>query len=101
MDFGLIGKKLGHSYSSFIHEQINKNGYELKELEENELSSFLSSKEFKGINVTIPYKEKVIEYLDEIDPVARNLHAVNTIINKKGKLIGYKLKIRYTNPMEN
>ena len=93
MDFGLIGKKLGHSYSSFIHEQINKNGYELKELEENELSSFLSSKEFKGINVTIPYKEKVIEYLDEIDPVARNLHAVNTIINKKGKLIGYNTDI--------
>lgn len=89
MKYGLIGKKLGHSYSKEIHERIFGEPYELCELSEEELETFLRKKAFRGINVTIPYKEKVIPFLDECDETARRIGAVNTIVRRDGKLIGY------------
>lgn len=89
MLYGLIGKPLGHSISPKIHALLGNKEYELLELEENEIESFLSKREFKGINVTIPYKEKVMQYLDYIDDNAKRIGCVNTIVNKDGKLYGY------------
>jgi len=89
MDYGLIGEKLGHSFSKIIHEQFGLYDYDLKEIPREDLDDFLKKKEFKGINVTIPYKEDVIKYLDLIDDNARAIGAVNTIVNDSGKLKGY------------
>lgn len=89
MRYGLIGGKLGHSYSKYIHERMVEGQYDLIPLNEDEFHVFMKLKEFTGINVTIPYKEKVIPYLDHIDPLARKIGAVNTIVNNKGRLTGY------------
>lgn len=89
MEFGLIGEHLSHSFSKRIHESVGKYHYEIKELSPNELSSFLMERNFKAINVTIPYKQSVIPYLDELDESATLVGAVNCIVNKDNKLIGY------------
>lgn len=89
MQFGLIGKTLAHSYSAEIHESIGDYRYELLELSETRLADFLKKRDFKGINVTIPYKEAVIPYLDEISESAREIGAVNTVVNRNGRLFGY------------
>lgn len=89
MEYGLIGEKLGHSFSKEIHESIKDYQYELKELNRDSFHEFMKQKAFKAINVTIPYKELVIPYLDYIDPAAKNIGAVNTIVNKDNKLYGY------------
>ena len=88
MEYGLIGEKLGHSFSREIHEKLRGYVYELKELRPEEVGAFLTAREFRGINVTIPYKETVIPYLDEIDDAAREIGAVNTVVNRGGKLYG-------------
>ncbi len=85
----LIAKKLSHSFSPMIHKELADYSYSLKELEENELELFFKKREFDGLNVTIPYKTEVIKYLDEISPEAEKIGAVNTILNKNGKLYGY------------
>lgn len=87
--YGCIGKKLTHSFSKEIHGKLADYPYELIELTEEELSPFMENKEFAAINVTIPYKEAVIPYLDYISPVAEKIGAVNTVVNKDGKLHGY------------
>lgn len=89
MRYGLIGEKLGHSFSREIHERIGKYSYELIELDVHQFDEFMTKKEFSAINVTIPYKEKVIPYLDWISEEANKIGAVNTIVNKGGKLYGY------------
>lgn len=89
MLYGLIGKSLIHSISPSIHKLLGNNDYELCELEEQDLELFFKKREFKGINVTIPYKVKVMQYLDEIDERALRIGCVNTIINQDGRLIGY------------
>ena len=94
MEYGLIGEHLPHSFSKIIHEKIGSYTgrpypYELKELEPEEVGSFLQAADFKGINVTIPYKQTVIPYLDGISGQARQIGAVNTIVNRGGKLYGY------------
>lgn len=89
MEYGLIGKKLGHSFSKEIHESIADYKYELCELTEEEFKVFMEKKDFKAINVTIPYKQQVIPYLTYIDPIAERIGAVNTIVNNNGKLYGY------------
>lgn len=89
MEYGLIGEKLGHSFSREIHNLLASYTYDLKELPKNELDTFMKSRNFNGINVTIPYKESVIPYLDEIDEAAKAIGAVNTIVNREGRLIGY------------
>ena len=89
MKYGLIGEKLGHSFSKIIHESIAGYTYELKEIAKEDLDAFMKEKDFCGINVTIPYKASVIPYLDYIDSAAEKIGAVNTIVNKDGKLYGY------------
>ena len=89
MEYGCIGEKLTHSFSKIIHGELFDYDYQLKELAKNELDGFMKRRDFKAINVTIPYKQSVIPYLDEIDGTAREIGAVNTIVNKDGKLYGY------------
>ena len=86
--YGLLGRKLGYSYSKLIYEYCGLE-YKLIEKEEDELDSFFKERKFKAINVTIPYKEKVIKYLDNLVGVASILKVVNLIINKGGLLYGY------------
>ncbi|MBQ8533529.1 MAG: shikimate dehydrogenase [Clostridia bacterium] len=88
-EYGLLGKKLGHSFSKEIHSYIGDYKYEPMEMDENELDEFLKSKDFKAVNVTIPYKQTVIPYLDEMTDAAKKIGAVNCIKNKDGKLIGH------------
>lgn len=89
MEYGLIGERLGHSFSKDIHGKIADYSYELKEIDKADLDEFMVTKDFKGINVTIPYKQDVIPYLDYVDPAALEIGAVNTIVNKDGHLSGY------------
>ncbi len=89
MKLGLIGKTLGHSWSWQIHDMLIHEHYQNWELSEDEVIPFLEKKDFTGINVTIPYKEKVMTVLDEISPAAEKIGAVNCIINRDGRLYGY------------
>lgn len=89
MRYGLIGEKLGHSYSKVIHEKLADYTYDLIPLDNEEFHAFMVKKDFTAINVTIPYKQKVIPYLDELHETVKAVGAVNTIINNKGKLTGY------------
>lgn len=89
MDYGLIGEKLGHSYSKIIHEKLADYTYDLCPLSKEEFKDFMKKREFKAINVTIPYKKDVIPYLKEMDESATAIGAVNTIVNKEGNLYGY------------
>ena len=89
MRYGLIGEKLGHSWSKIIHEQLADYTYDLIPLAKDEFIPFMEAREFSAINVTIPYKEAVIPYLDVIDDNALSMKAVNTIVHKDGKLYGY------------
>ena len=86
--FGLLGEKLTHSYSKIIHEAIDGK-YHLFEVSKDNFDDFMIKRDFDAINVTIPYKEMVIPYLDYIDEKALKIKAVNTIVNKNGKLYGY------------
>ena len=87
--YGCIGKKLTHSFSKEIHARLADYAYELIELCEDEIKPFFDKKDFEAINVTIPYKETVIPYLDSVSEIAQRIGAVNTIVNKNGKLFGY------------
>ena len=84
MKYGLIGASLPHSFSKIIHEAIGKYEYELTELAPGELASFMKKRDFLGINVTIPYKQDVMPFLDSISPEAARIGAVNTIVNIDG-----------------
>ena len=88
MKYGLIGEHLKHSYSCEIHAQIADYEYELHEIPPSGLGGFLKKREFNAINVTIPYKQDVIPYLDEISDTAKRIGAVNTIVNRGGRLCG-------------
>lgn len=87
--YGCIGKKLTHSFSKEIHNLLADYEYNLIPLNEDEIAPFFEKREFKAINVTIPYKETVIPYLDEISETAKKIGAVNTIVNKEGRLFGF------------
>ena len=89
MEYGLIGEKLGHSYSKDIHEMLADYTYDLHPLSKEEFKTFMEEHAFQAINVTIPYKQDVIPYLDEMDENAKAIGAVNTIVNKNGKLCGH------------
>ncbi len=88
MKYGLIGEHLGHSFSKEIHEKIGDYVYEICEISPERLESFIKAREFCAINVTIPYKEKVLPLLDTIDESAQKIGAVNTVVNRNGKLHG-------------
>lgn len=89
MKCGLLGRKLGHSYSPQIHAHLGGYPYTLFEKEPEEIESFLKTGDFTGINVTVPYKKTVIPYLDQLTEVAQKMGAVNTIVRRDGKLIGH------------
>lgn len=89
MRYGLIGHPLGHSFSKEIHESIADYTYELFDLDENAFHEFMEKRDFRAVNVTIPYKQAVIPYLDVIDETAEAIGAVNTVVNINGSLFGY------------
>ena len=90
MKCGLLGRKLGHSYSPQIHGLLGDYSYDLFEKEPEELASFLKDGDFTGINVTIPYKKDVIPYLDALSPAAQKIGSVNTIVRRAdGSLFGH------------
>ena len=89
MMYGCIAEHLGHSFSALIHARLADYRYELCELTPCEVDGFMKEKAFRAINVTIPYKQTVIPYLDEVDEIARRIGAVNTIVNREGRLYGY------------
>lgn len=89
MTYGCIGQTLKHSFSKEIHEALANYSYELKELSPEEVPSFMEAHAFNAINVTIPYKQAVMPFLDEISPQASAIGAVNTIVCKGDKLYGY------------
>ena len=88
MKYGLIGERLGHSFSADVHSKMGKD-YRLTELSVAEFDDFFSKKDFYGINVTIPYKQRVMNHLDVVDKRAEMIGAVNTVVNKNGALYGY------------
>ena len=89
MEYGLIGKTLVHSYSKIIHGMIGDYPYELVSLPPEKLDKFMREKNFKSINVTIPYKKDVIPYCAEITDRARRIGSINTVVNRNGYLIGH------------
>ena len=100
MKYCLIGEKLGHSYSKIIHEKLGFS-YSLKELNKTDLVTFLKTTDYDGFNVTIPYKKDVIPFMEELSPTARLAGAVNTVVNKNGKLYGYNTDVDGMNYMIN
>lgn len=88
MEYGCIAEHLGHSFSKSIHEKIDSYDYVLREVPRGELDAFMKARAFRGVNVTIPYKQDVIPYLDEISETAKKIGAVNTIVNRGGRLFG-------------
>lgn len=91
--YGLLGRKLGHSWSVPIHRRLGCEGYRLIELEPEELGDFLRREDIGGLNVTIPYKRDVMRLCDEIDPAAEAIGSVNTLVRRDGKLCGYNTDI--------
>lgn len=96
MEYGLIGEHLSGSFSKYIHERIvsyyYKSAvykYEMQELQAEQVKEYLHASRFKGINVAAPYQQTVIPCLNEISDQARETGAVDTIINRGGKLCGY------------
>lgn len=87
--YGLLGEKLGHSFSPEIHSMLGNYEYRLFEVEKNELENFIKYGEWDGINVTIPYKKTVMSYLDEISENAQKIGSVNTVVRRSdGTLFG-------------
>lgn len=89
MQYGCIGEHLTHSFSKEIHAQLQDYLYALQEIPMGALDAFMTKRNFKAINVTIPYKQDVIPYLKEVDATAAAIGAVNTIVNRNGSLYGY------------
>lgn len=101
--FGLVGSGLGHSLSPEIHRNFGYD-YKLFDLDQKAFEDFIRDKDFDGINVTIPYKIKVMDYLDELDDLAKEIGSVNTVVNKDGRLIGYNTDywgLKYTLDVNN
>lgn len=88
MKYGLIGEKLGHSFSKHVHETLFGYDYDLTEIPRDDLHAFMTARQFCAINVTIPYKQTVMPYLDDVSDVAARIGAVNVIVNRDGRLYG-------------
>ena len=89
MRCGLLGEKLGHSYSKAIHERLGGYSYELIECPRAELDAFMKGDSFDAINVTIPYKKAVIPYCAALSPIAERIGSVNAVIRQRdGSLYG-------------
>ena len=93
--YGLLGRKLGHSWSVPIHRALGCQGYRLLEVEPEDLPAFLSRGDLGGLNVTIPYKREVMPYCAAIDPGAAEIGSGNTLVpGVEGKLRGYNTDLR-------
>lgn len=86
--YGLIGKTLIHSYSKEIHEALGRYQYQLFSLAEDEMPDFINARDFRGLNITIPYKKDVIPLCDEVTDLARGIGAVNTLFWKNASGAG-------------
>ena len=103
MKCGLLGKKLGHSWSPRIHRDLGDYEYLLYERQEEEIPDFLRNGDWHGMNVTIPYKKTVIPFMDELSPTAKELGSVNTVVRREdGSLwgdntdvYGFEAMVRY------
>ena len=94
MEYGLIGEKLGHSYSHMIHARLADYRYELKEVAPERLDAFIEARNFRGLNVTIPYKQAVMKHCAELSPEAMEVGSVNTlIVRPDGSLFGHNTDI--------
>ena len=88
MTYGLIGEKLGHSYSKLIHEMLGRYEYNLFSLDNDTFKDFVSERKFNGLNITIPYKKAVIPMCDEVSSLAQEIGSVNTLYWSGDKLCG-------------
>ncbi len=90
MRSGLLGRKLGHSYSPQIHSYLGKYTYDLFEKEPEEVGDFVLHGDYDSMNVTIPYKKDVIPYLNELSPAALKMGSVNTLVRRiDGTIFGH------------
>ena len=87
--YGLIGERLGHSFSPQVHRFFADYDYRLIELAPEALAPFLRERAFSGVNVTIPYKRAVMPLCDALSDEAARIGSVNTIVNDGGRLTGY------------
>ena len=96
LEYGLLGEKLGHSFSPAIHKKLAGYDYRLVEKKPEELADFLTHGTFKGLNVTIPYKKAVIPFCQTLTDQARRIGSVNTIVRQKdGTLLGHNSSAGY------
>ncbi len=93
MEFALLGEKLGHSFSPQIHRALVGCDYQLLPTPPEAVADLFRRRDFRGLNVTIPYKQTVMPLCDEIDPRAAAIGAVNTVVNRGGRLTGYNTDI--------
>ncbi len=88
MTYGLVGEKLGHSYSKLIHESLERYSYQLFSLDREAFDRFIANRQYNGLNITIPYKKAVIPFCDRLSDSARRIGAVNTLYFQDGQLWG-------------
>lgn len=93
MEYGLLGEKLGHSFSPQIHSALADYDYRLYPTPPEAVEELFRRRDFQGLNVTIPYKQTVIPLCDEVDPRAAAIGAVNTVVNRNGRLVGYNTDV--------
>ena len=93
MTYGLLGEKLGHSYSKPIHEALGRYSYELYPVSREALSDLLQRREFKGLNVTIPYKRDVLPYCDHLSGEVQAVGSANTLVARNGQIWAYNTDI--------
>lgn len=93
IEFGLLGETLGHSFSPQLHRAFGGYDYQLLPTPREQLEKLFTERRFRGLNVTMPYKQAVIPLCDEIDDRAASIGAVNTVVNRGGRLIGYNTDI--------
>ena len=93
MEYGLLGEKLGHSFSPQIHRDLAGYDYQLLPTPPEAVEDLFARRAFQGLNVTIPYKRTVMPLCDEIDPRAAAIGALNTVVNQNGRLTGYNTDI--------
>lgn len=85
--YGLLGEHLGHSFSPFLHHALGDEAYALYELPASDLEAFVKQEAVGGLNVTIPYKETVLPFVDECSPAVEAIGAANTLYRRNGRLI--------------
>ena len=93
MEYGLLGEKLGHSFSPQLHKALAGYDYALLPTPPEALDELFAQRQFRGLNVTIPYKQAVIPLCDEVNARAAAIGAVNTVVNRNGHLTGYNTDI--------